>query len=53
MSGRRAAQGEFVHARTLFDDSVRRFHDLGDEGFAILAAYNLAVVIGSLGDEEG
>jgi tetratricopeptide (TPR) repeat protein len=47
-----AEAGEFESARELFDDALRRFRDLGDEHYTLLATDGLAWMYGSLGDLE-
>ena len=53
MLGSAAAEaGDFETAQQLFDDSLRRFRELGDEHYTLLATDGLAWTSGGLGDLE-
>src|SRR5207244_6668025 len=53
MLGSAAAEaGDFETAQQLFDDSLRRFRELGDEHYTLLATDGLAWTSGELGDLE-
>ena len=47
-----AAEGDLARAQQLFGESLRRFRELGDEHYTLLAADGLAGVYDELGDVE-